>query len=150
MRCFVGFICQFGLASDPAANDQFLQARIKDDPNWLPPGPENRENKEGVERFARGYLAFAGFGKDSRSNQFIVSLDDSGPLAGGNPWEVPLGELVGRHSYDTLKSIYTGYGDNGPTQAEINTKGMTSELKDKYPKLDYILSCEVTDEERQF
>jgi len=88
MRCVKNFLCQFGLNSDPTAKQKLsTQGRsIEDDPNWLPEGPKKRENKQGVKRFARGYLAYAGSGKNSRGTQLIVALKENGPLAGGSPW----------------------------------------------------------------
>jgi cyclophilin family peptidyl-prolyl cis-trans isomerase len=146
MRCMKGFLCQFGLNNDPAVtrkNDE----NLKDDPNWLPEGPKYRENDNGVKRFARGYLAYAGAGSDTRGNQFIVSLKDNGPLAGGSPWEVPWGELVGEESFDTLATIYTGYDENGPSQGLLRKRGMDKEMREEFPKLDYIDSCKVIDEQ---
>ena len=41
---------------------------LPDDPNWLPEGKDHRQNDVGVKRFAVGYLAYAGSGKNSRTN----------------------------------------------------------------------------------
>lgn len=145
MRCVKDFLCQFGIAGDPAADRKF-RTSLKDEPNWLPPGPTNRENSQGVKRFARGYMAYAGSGQNSRSNQLIVALKANGPLAGGSPWEVPWGELVGDDSYRTLDAIYTGYGEKGPPQGLLHSEGASAKVKENWPKLDYILSCEIMDE----
>ncbi len=85
-RCIQDFICQFGLSSDASLSKLFKKS-IQDDKNWLPEGPAHREH-EGVKRFAKGYIAYAGGGKNSRNNQLIISLTDVGALAGGSPWEV--------------------------------------------------------------
>ena len=87
MRCVRNFLCQFGIAGEPSYNKPY-HVNLRDDPNWLPEGPAHRQNDRGVKRFAKGYLAYAGAGKHSRSNQLIVALADSGPLGGGSPWEV--------------------------------------------------------------
>ena len=97
-------------------------------------------------RFAKGYLAYAGGGRDSRGNQFIVALEDNGPLAGGSPWEVPWGELVSTESFETLGKIYTGYDEKGPPQGELGRLGMTPSMKEQFPLLDYIQSCVLVDE----
>ena len=89
MRCLPGFLCQFGLNNDRDVTRKF-RGSFEDDPNWLPEGKEHRKHGD-VQRFAIGYLAYAGAGKNSRGNQFIVALDNNGPLAGGSPWEVPWG-----------------------------------------------------------
>jgi cyclophilin family peptidyl-prolyl cis-trans isomerase len=145
MRCIKEFLCQFGLNGDPVVTKKF-RGNLKDDPNWLPEGKKFRENKLGVKRFAKGYLAYAGGGQNTRGNQFIVALHNNGPLAGGSPWEVPWGELVGRESFKTLSKIYTGYGDDGPPQGKLGNQGMTKEMKKEFPKLDYINTCMVVDE----
>jgi hypothetical protein len=75
-----------------------------------------------------------------------MSLEGNGPLGGGSPWEVPWGELVAHESFETLGKIYTGYGDHGPPQTELGSHGMTEALKQQFPKLDYIKSCELVDE----
>jgi cyclophilin family peptidyl-prolyl cis-trans isomerase len=142
MRCLSNFICQFGLAG-PASKD--FDSRLPDDPNWLPEGPDHRTNAEGVKRFAQGYLAYAGGGNDSRGVQLIVSLKANGRLAGGSPWEVPWGELVGQRSFETLANIYTGYGDKGPPQGRLRREGSSEEVAKDFPMLDYILWCELND-----
>ena len=145
MRCLKNFICQFGLNSDPKLSNVFRET-FPDDKNWLPEGPKHRKNDDGVIRFARGYLAYAGGGPNTRDNQFIVSLVDVEALAGGSPWEVPWGELVGKHSFDTLGKWYTGYGEDGPQQGDLWKKGVTKETRKKFPKLDYITGCSIVDQ----
>jgi cyclophilin family peptidyl-prolyl cis-trans isomerase len=131
MRCVKGFLCQFGLNASKERRKDFDQT-IEDDPNWLPEGPTHREN--------------AGSGKHSRNKQFIVALKPNGPLAGGSPWEVPWGELVGNESFHTLSQIYTGYGENGPTQGMLHKNGMTEDMKSTFPELDYINHCALLDD----
>ncbi|CAB9509499.1 PPIases accelerate the folding of proteins. It catalyzes the cis-trans isomerization of proline imidic peptide bonds in oligopeptides (By similarity) [Seminavis robusta] len=145
MRCVKGFICQFGLNGDPKLNKMWRHG-FPDDPNWLPEGPTNRKNEDGVFRFAHGYLAYAGGGKNSRGNQFIVALKPNQKLAGGSPWEVPWGELVGEHSFDTFSKVYTGYGEKGPPQGKLSNQGVTEELKQQFPLLDYVTGCRIVDE----
>lgn len=145
MRCIKDFICQFGLNSDPKLSNEFKLV-LEDDKNWLPEGPKHRKNSKGVVRFARGYLAYAGGGPNTRDNQLIVSLTNVETLAGGSPWEVPWGELVGKHSFDTLAKFYTGYGEDGPQQNDLWQKGVTKDTKKKFPKLDYITGCSVVDQ----
>lgn len=85
MRCIKDFICQFGLAGAPSNE---WNKNLPDDANWLPEGKDHRFNEHGVKRFAQGYLAYAGAGPNTRSNQFIVALKSVGTLAGGSPWSV--------------------------------------------------------------
>jgi peptidyl-prolyl cis-trans isomerase A (cyclophilin A) len=143
MRCVDEFLCQFGLRGD--ASEQF-ESKIMDDPNWLPLGKAGRANDVGVKRFQRGYLAYAGSGPHSRGRQLFVSLVEQSGL-GPSPWEVPFGELVGQHSYQTLARLYTGYGEDGPTQESLMTdQGLVEALRD-FPQLDWITSCHVVDED---
>ena len=146
MRCVENFLCQFGLNGRPDAMKPFKKS-IPDDPNWLPEGPDHRENKLGVKRFQKGYMAYAGAGVASRDIQLIVALKDNGPLAGGSPWEVPWGELVGAHSYETLSKIYTGYGEDGPKQGLLWKADALKFVKQNYPQIDYVNSCRVVDRE---
>jgi len=145
MRCVPHFLCQFGLNGNPDAMKPFRPS-LPDDPNWLPEGPAFRQNELGVKRFARGYLAYAGAGPHSRSLQLIVALQDNGHLAGGAPWEVPWGELVGEHSYRTLDQIYTGYGEHGPKQGSLwqADPGLKA-VRRNFPKLDFVQGCRVVD-----
>ena len=122
-RCLKKFICQFGIAGDPTLNKPY-NTNLPDDPNWLPEGPEGRE-RDGKFRYSKGYLAYAGAGKNSRSNQLIVALGEDKFLGGGSPWEVPFGEVIGDLSMKTLDTLYTGYGEKGPTQPRVYKEGIT-------------------------
>ena len=144
MRCVRNFLCQFGLNGEPDAIKPFRKT-LEDDPNWLPEGKDHRKNDLGVARFQRGYLAYAGAGPKSRNLQFIVALTDNGPLAGGSPWEVPWGELVGEHSFETLKKVHTGYGEKGPKQGLLYKAKALDYVHDHFPEMDYIQSCKVVD-----
>ena len=142
MRCVHNFLCQFGLAGP--ASKTYAQT-LPDDPNWLPEGPDHRQHGN-VNRFAQGYLAYAGSGKHSRNNQFIVALQPNGRLAGGSPWEVPWGETVGQHSFETLSKIFTGYGEKGPKQGALWKEGYLAYVQEDFPRLDLIHTCKVVDE----
>ena len=52
MRCVQNFLCQFGLSADVSQAPYFRQT-LADDPNWLPEGPDHRQNENGVKRFAQ-------------------------------------------------------------------------------------------------
>lgn len=147
MRCIKNFLCQFGIAGIPSYNKPYngKNNELMDDPNWLPEGPTHRTNDLGVKRFGKGYFAYAGAGKNSRSNQLIVALQDNERLGGGSPWEVPWGELVGKESFDTLDKIYTGYGEDGPSQGRLSREGSSEGVAKDFPRLDYILGCDVVE-----
>lgn len=115
MRALKGFLIQFGLSSlqetQKDYETKYLRGKggLRDDPQWLPEGPPGRENEQGIKRFQKGYLAYAGAGKNSRGTQLIIALEDNAYLGGGSPWEVPWGHLFGETSFKTLGSYYTGY-----------------------------------------
>jgi hypothetical protein len=63
-RALAGFLVQFGIAGDPKVQAKFDESHggrggLPDDPQWLPPGPPGREIN-GVTRFQKGYLSYAG------------------------------------------------------------------------------------------
>jgi cyclophilin family peptidyl-prolyl cis-trans isomerase len=74
-RAIENFLIQFGLAGDPevqrkyerdaSGGDPYLN--LQDDPQWLPRGPPGR-NIEGVPRFQKGYLSYAGGGPNTRGS----------------------------------------------------------------------------------
>jgi len=147
-RCVPGFLCQFGLSGKVGLFGQLIPNRedhnLKDDVQWLPAGPKHRKHGT-TKRFAQGYMSYAGGGENTRDKQFFVALQANGPLGGGSPWEVPWGELVGHDSYATLRQIYTGYGEDGPSQGSLSSKGVTAKTKEDFPKMDYITSCTILD-----
>lgn len=56
----------------------------------------------GTKRFQKGYLAYAGAGKNSRGTQLIMAFQDNLYLGGGSPWEVPFAQVFGASSFETL------------------------------------------------
>ena len=74
MRCIKNFLCQFGIAGIPSETERYSgpQHKMIDDHNWLPEGPTHRTNELGVKRFAKGFLAYAGAGPNTRGVQVSV------------------------------------------------------------------------------
>lgn len=139
--------CQFGLAGDPEYTKKFDHS-IQDDPPWLPPGPDHRQNELAVQRYPTGYWTFAGSGPNSRSNQMVITLEPNPYMGGGSPWEVPIGELVGSHSFETIAKWYTGYGEKGPSQKIVRQEGIKSDrIQKEWPLLDYISMCDIVDQQ---
>jgi peptidyl-prolyl cis-trans isomerase A (cyclophilin A) len=97
-----------------------------------------------VSRYQRGYMGYAGAGKNSRGTQLILAYQPNVALGGGSPWEVPFGQLIGAHSYRTIDQWTTKYGEQ-PSQGKIMNRGV-SYLEEEFPDLDYITSCEVLKE----
>ena len=75
-----------------------------------------------------------------------MALEENKFLGGGSPWEVPVGEVIGDLSFKTLDEIYTGYGENGPSQPFVRKEGSSEELSNRFPELDYVLTCSVVGE----
>ena len=139
-RAVKNFLCQTGVPGDPSLHQQWRQkGRIKDDPQWL--------NLQGQKQpLKRGYLAFAGGGRDSRTTEFFFAFRDL--KLGFQPWEVPFGTLVGEGSFAALDRFYAGYGDMGafgghaPAPGQIYKRG-AAYLDAEFPLLDFITSCDV-------
>jgi hypothetical protein len=56
---------------------------------------------------------------------------------------------VGKHSFETLGKIYTGYGENGPTQGQLIAEGMDEHMRTAFHRLDYLKSCHIADRRMQ-
>jgi cyclophilin family peptidyl-prolyl cis-trans isomerase len=94
-RAVEGFLVQWGITSNQQQNLKW-DVNFPDDP------------KVGV-RIRRGTLAFAGNGKDSRSNQVFVALsDDHWPHLGSMEWETPFA-VIDQHDMDVVMSQVNTY-----------------------------------------
>lgn len=82
-------------------------------PFYLSPTLLSALFRAGTKRFQKGYLAYAGAGKNSRGTQLIMAFQDNLYLGGGSPWEVPFAQVYGASSFETLgeyalyRSLYT-------------------------------------------
>lgn len=129
-RCVSGFLTQFGI-SDKPEHKHWHQENIQDDPNL----------HLGIKKY---YVSYAGGGPNTRSTQIFIAFDDLDFL-GNEPWETPFGRIV--EGFDVIDSLYTGYGDikgfneNGPDQQMVYQEG-NKYLRENFPELDYIESCE--------
>ena len=125
------FITQFGI---PLDRDMILKWRnkgsIQDDPKIFP-------------TFCKGCVSFAGSGPNSRHSQIFIAYEESTWL-GNSPWETPFGQVI--QGLDVLESLKS-YGEippwgTAPDQGRIAEEGEPY-LKQDYPELDYLQSCEV-------
>ncbi|GBG30862.1 Peptidyl-prolyl cis-trans isomerase [Hondaea fermentalgiana] len=133
-RAVRGFLVQFGLSSDPEANNRWGHLTLPDDP------------KQGV-RIRRGTLAFAGSGKNSRATQMFIALTDKAwPRLGSEPWETPFAYVPAEDYQAVVSLLNTEYGDikpfnkQGVDPGKIWRHGM-SYLEDGFPNLDYLAYC---------
>jgi peptidyl-prolyl cis-trans isomerase A (cyclophilin A) len=124
-RVVEGFVAQFGIHGNPEITAAWNENRIRDD-------PRKQSN-------ARGTIALAMDGPNSRSTQVVISLKDNRERLDkvGVP---PIGKVVdGMKVVDALTSEYGDKPPNGkgPDPAELIING-NSLLKKGFPKLDYI------------
>ena len=123
--------CQFGLSSNTTLTKQFGSTTIRDDPLWLPTGPENRFYNNSktkmtkIKRYPKGVLTHAGSGNNSRGVQFVLTLKPNKYMGGGSPWEVPLGEVVEVGVVDGSNDNSGGGGGGGGNINNNNGKTKT-------------------------
>ena len=128
-RAIDGFMVQFGISGYPEVNDQWREARIKDD-------SVKQSN-------TKGKVTFATAGQDTRTTQLFINYGDNANLdAMGFS---PVGEVVS--GIEVVDSLYKGYGEGaprgrGPDQGRLQHKG-NSYLKAEFPELDYIKKATV-------
>lgn len=134
-RVVDGFVAQFGIHDQKAVTEFWKNNSINDEPV--------------VHTNVRGTISFARAGAKTRSSQLFINYSDNTNLdtynAGGVVGYPPIAEVV--EGMDVVDSFYNGYGEApSRAQGEITEKG-NAFLKEKFPKLDYILSAEIISNE---
>jgi peptidyl-prolyl cis-trans isomerase A (cyclophilin A) len=127
-RVIAGFMAQTGIHGDPAVAAKWRDKTIADD-------PVQTSN-------ARGTVSFAMAGPNTRTTQFFINFVDNTRL--DSMGFSPFGEVRDMSAADAL---YNGYGEGaprggGPSQGRIQSEG-NAYLKKDFPKLDYIKSAKV-------
>jgi len=129
-RVRAGYIVQWGIAGDPAVAQRWRNARIPDD-------SVRRTN-------ARGTIAYAMTGPDTRTTQLYINLRDNTQLdAQGFS---PLGTVVrGMDVVDRLNAEYgetAGGGMRAGKQGAVFAGG-NAYLDRNYPRLDHLVRAEI-------
>ena len=136
-RAIQGFMTQFGIHGDPNVAKMWRNARIQDD-------PVTQSNM-------RGHITFATSGKDSRTTQLFINTNNNNNLDAMG--FAPFGKVSDTKGggMKVMDALFMGYGEGaprgkGPNQMYIQQKGNTY-LKDQFPKLDYIKTARLCNDD---
>jgi peptidyl-prolyl cis-trans isomerase A (cyclophilin A) len=122
-RNLSGFMVQFGLSADPAVNNAWRNANIKDDP--------------GKQSNSPGMITFATAGPNTRTTQLFINFGNNTFL--DSQGFSPFGKVIS--GMDVVKNLYSGYGER-PDQGSITNQGKAY-LDKNFPNLDSIKSATI-------
>ncbi|KAL3910738.1 MAG: hypothetical protein SGILL_007573 [Bacillariaceae sp.] len=134
------FLTQLGIGADYHQRTKYRQANIPDDA------------PQGIS-FEPGTMAYAGSGPNSRSSEFFIVMPDTPESQlkyfGTNPWETPFG-FVDPEDVKNVVGAWHSYGDmppwgKGPDPQKIYPENGYEYLKQGFPELDYIQTCDIVD-----
>jgi cyclophilin family peptidyl-prolyl cis-trans isomerase len=135
-RVVPNFLVQFGVPRGEIPRKYVSRlSNIKDDPPFRPSSGR---------KFKRGYVSFAGGGKNSRKADMFISFTDTDGL-GNSPWETPFGSisLDGMEVVDRFEGKYgdlKDFGGRAPDFGKLWSQGYDF-LAKEYPDIDYLLHC---------
>jgi len=101
-RCVDEFLCQFGYKEPTPGEKRW--STIKDDP----------KGQATPKKFKRGYISFAGGGKNTRDNHLFVTLGENVSSLGREFWETPIGYVTPESMESVVSQWTTKYGDMAP------------------------------------
>lgn len=123
-RVVPNFIVQFGINADPVIHSEWSQPIADDE--------VKQSNKKGT-------VTFATSGKDTRTTQLFINLNDNPSL--DSQGFSPFGEVV--EGMENVEKINAEYGEK-PQQPRIESEG-NAYLIQEFPRLDYIESTEIVE-----
>lgn len=121
-RVVPGFVVQFGLNGDPAANKAWKDEKLQDD-------PVTQSNK-------RGTITFATSGPNTRTTQLFINFADNTNL--DKMGFAPFGTVQDMKAVDAINAEY----GQSPNQGRITTQG-NAYLKEAFPKMDFITKATI-------
>ena len=135
-RVLPGYAVQWGIHGDPKINAVLSKATILDD-------PVKQSNR-------KGYVSFVYTGPNSRTAQLFINLRDNVSLDAQG--YAPFGMLI--KGTNIPNEFFAGYLDappmgQGPDQDRIHFEG-NAYLSKFFPKLDYIKSAVIVEEQKKF
>ncbi|MEN8137766.1 MAG: peptidylprolyl isomerase [Bacteroidota bacterium] len=126
-RVIPNYIAQFGIHNDSTVNHAWEKFSLPDE-------PLKKENLKGTISFARG-------GKESRSTQLFINLNNNSPrldtisFMGVKGFPVVAQITSGM---EVVEMFYEGYGSELDDKQDSINKYGNKYLRKNYPKLDYI------------
>ncbi len=124
-RIVPNFVVQFGMPADPALSKVWDKATMKDE-------PVKRGN-------LRGRVVFATSGRNRRTTQIFINLDDNHNL--DYQGFATFGQVTG--GWSNVFRLNPQYGER-PDQRKIRTQG-NAYLSENFPKLDYIIKATIVE-----
>ena len=124
-RVVPGFVVQFGMHGDPAVNARWEKATLPDE-------PRRTSN-------ARGTVAFAAAGPNTRTVQLFVNTADNARKLDGQRLFAPIGSVI--EGMDVVDKLNNEYGEE-PNPSRTASKGNVY-LQRWFPALDYIKSATI-------
>lgn len=126
-RVVPNFVAQFGIHNDTLINNAWSKRGVEDELV--------------LKKNAKMTVAFARGGVNTRSNQIFINLKDNYRLDtldyGGVKGFPVIAEVI--DGEENIEKFYNGYGDKLGRKQDSIAKFGNAFLKEKYPKVDYIL-----------
>jgi len=131
-RVIPGFVAQFGLNGDINVQQRWADKNLPDEALL-----------SGHSGNTRGTVSFATSGKNTRTTQLFINLQDNPDL--NSQGFTPIAEVVGDDGMAIVDRMYSGYEDK-PNQQMIQREG-NAYLEKNFPQLTYISKADFVDDD---